>query len=87
MKTKLFACIIFVVAGMMLVSYLAMAPRDDVFESNVEALSRDEFGPAVPCFLNVADSYDPELYIETRKCSDCSIVKTSYVENQSTCNL
>lgn len=58
------------------------------FEANVEALSDGEsFGPLVNCYLSVSDSYDPELYLEVRKCIDCTIVKTNHVSNSSTCNI
>ena len=58
-----------------------------LFEANVEALSDDEgFGPTVICYKFVSDSYDPELYIEVRQCSDCKYKKTSSASGQSTCN-
>lgn len=62
---------------------------EDLFERNVEALAADELIPIdhVLCFMRVAEGYDPQLYLEVRRCSDCTLVKTSTANTPSDCML
>ena len=60
---------------------------EDLFEKNVEVLASTEHIPTdlVSCFMHVAEGYDPQLYLEVNRCSDCTMIKTSAANTPSNC--
>lgn len=88
-RISLLIIVVVAVATAIILIFRATSVADNAFlETNVEALSDDEsFGPEVNCFSSVSDSYDPELYLEVRKCLDCKIMKTSHFSNPWKCNI
>lgn len=98
---KIFFVLVVILAAVVS-AYVAYAPyrpqEDEVFELNLRALAvgggegEDEgeaggFGPSVACFNVVDESYNPDFYLEVRRCIDCELVKASSASTQSSCNL
>ena len=86
MKRSVFAIALLLFVAF-IIALISSNTRCGMLQENLDALTQNEhFNPDVQCFSSVSDDYDPDLFIEVRECSSCSIVATGQASSPSTCS-